>query len=30
MIPEYIQKIKDLLIPKIGKEVAMFLGFAGY
>ena len=30
MIPEYVQKIKDWQIPKSGKEVAMFLGFAGY
>ena len=30
MIPEYLQKIKDWPVPKSGKEVAMFLGFAGY
>ena len=30
MIPEYVQKIKDWPIPKSGKEVATFLGFAGY
>ena len=30
MIPEYIQKIKDWPMPTSGKEVAMFLGFAGY
>ena len=30
MIPEYLQKIKDWPIPKTGKEVATFLGFAGY
>ena len=30
MIPEYVQKIKDWPVRKSGKEVAMFLGFAGY
>ena len=30
MIPEYVHWIKDWPIPKSGKEVAMFLGFAGY
>ena len=30
MIPEYIQKIKDWPVPKTGKEVATFLGFARY
>ena len=30
MIPEYVQKIKEWSIPKTGKEVATFLGFAGY
>ena len=30
MIPEYGQKIKDWTVLKSGKEVAMFLGFAGY
>ena len=30
MIPEYVQKIKDWPVPKSGKEVARFLGFAGY
>ena len=30
MIQEYIQKIKDWPVPKTGKEVATFLGFAGY
>ena len=30
MIPEYVQKIKDWPVPKNGKEVATFLGFAGY
>ena len=30
MIPEYMQKIKDWPVLKSGKEVAMFLGFAGY
>ena len=30
MIPEYVQKIKDWPIPKSGKEVATFLGCAGY
>ena len=38
MIPEYVQKIKDWPVQKIkdwpvqksGKEVATFLGFAGY
>ena len=30
MIPEYVQKIKDWPILKSGKEVATFLGFAGY
>ena len=29
MILEYIQKIKDWPVPKTGKEIAMFLGFAG-
>ena len=28
MIPEYMQKIKDWPVPKSGKEVATFLGFA--
>ena len=28
MIPEYVQRIKDWPVPKSGKEVAMFLGFA--
>ena len=30
MIPEYVQRIKDWPVPKSGKEVATFLGFAGY
>ena len=30
MIPEYVQRIKDRPVPKSGKEVATFLGFAGY
>ena len=30
MIPEYIQKIKNWPVPKTGKEVALFLGFAEY
>ena len=30
MIPEYVQKIKDRPIPTSGKDVATFLGFAGY
>ena len=30
MIPEYIQKIKDWPVTKTEKEVATFLGFAGY
>ena len=30
MIPEYVQRIKDCMVPKSGKEVATFLGFAGY
>ena len=30
MIPEYVQKIKDWPVPKTGKEVDTFLGFAGY
>ena len=30
MIPEYVQKIKDWQVPKSDKEVATFLGFAGY
>ena len=30
MIPEYAQRIKDWLVPKSGKEVATFLGFAEY
>ena len=30
MILEYVQKIKDWPVPKSGKEVATFLGFAEY
>ena len=30
MFPENVQKIKDWPLPKIRKEVAKFLGFAGY
>ena len=30
MIPEYMQKIKDWPVLKSGKEVATFLGYAGY
>ena len=30
MILEYVQKIKDWPVSKTGKEVAAFLGFAGY
>ena len=30
MNPEYVQKIKDWPLRKSGKEVATFLGFAGY
>ena len=30
MIPEYMQKITDWLVKTSGKEVATFLGFAGY
>ena len=30
MILVYMQKIKDWPVPKSGKEVATFLGFAGY
>ena len=30
MIPEYVQEIKDWPVPESGKEVATFLGFAGY
>ena len=30
MIPKYVQPIKDWPVPKNGKEVATFLGFAGY
>ena len=30
MTLEYVQKIKDWPVPKSGKEVAIFLGFAGY
>ena len=30
MIPEYVQKITDWPLPKTGKEVATFLGFARY
>ena len=30
MIPEYVQKNKDWPVQKTGKEVATFLGFAGY
>ena len=30
MMPEYVQKIKEWPMPKMSKEVATFLGFAGY
>ena len=30
MIPKYVHKIKDWPLPMKGKEVAMFLGLAGY
>ena len=30
MILEYVQKIKDWPLLKIGKKVAIFFGFAGY
>ena len=30
MIPEYVHRIKDWPVPKSGKEVVAFLGFAGY
>ena len=30
MILECVKKIKDWPVPKTGKEVAMFLGFARY
>ena len=30
MILEYVQKIKNWPTPKTGKEVAIFVGFAGY
>ena len=30
VIPEYVQKIKERPVPKTRKEVATFLGFAGY
>ena len=30
MIPEYVQKIEDWPMPKSSKEVATYLGFAGY
>ena len=30
MIPEYVQKVTSWPAPKNGKEVATFLGFAGY
>ena len=29
-IPEYVQEIKDWPVPKSGKQVATFLGFAGH
>ena len=30
MIQEFVQNIKDWPVPKTGKEVATFHGFAGY
>ena len=30
MIPEYVQRIKDWPVPKSGKELTTFLGFARY
>ena len=30
MIPEYVLKITNWPVPTNGKEVATFLGFAGY
>ena len=30
MIPEYVHKVTNWPVPKSGKEVATFLGFAGY
>ena len=30
MIPEYVHKVMNWPVPKSGKEVATFLGFAGY
>ena len=30
VIPEYVQKIKDWPVPTSGREVATFMGFAGY
>ena len=30
MIPEYVHKVTSWPVPKSGKEVATFLGFAGY
>ena len=30
MIPDYVQKTKNWPVPKNGKELATFLGFAGY
>ena len=30
MIPDYVRKVKTWPVPTNGKEVARFLGFAGY
>ena len=30
MIPEYVHKVTNWLVPTNGKEMATFLGFAGY
>ena len=30
MIPDYVHKVTNWPVPMTGKEVATFLGFAGY
>ena len=30
LVPSYVQKLLDWLIPATGKELSAFLGFAGY